>query len=292
MKRNLGNVAPDLAGREASPGYHLLSATPSFDVSDCVCHAGAHSPAFGGEYSQHSVSVVLAGAFHVRSREGEALVGPGALLLGNRGAPYEFRHVDDGGDRSVVFECSESLLEDALRASGGRVRGTGPFERVCVPASAESAQAVLLAQRALAHGDEDAQGEAVLAVLDAALTLGRGGGGAMAVASDAQARRVSRVLRYIEAHVAEDCSLEALAQVSGLTTFHFLRVFRAMTGQTPRQYVIAARLRLAAASLRGTRARITDIALDVGFGDLSHFTTSFTRAFGVSPRAYRARARS
>nr|WP_241758182.1 AraC family transcriptional regulator [Myxococcus landrumus] len=192
----------------------------------------------------------------------------------------------------MVFECSEALLEDALRSLSGRVRGAGTFEQVCVPASPESAQAVLLAQRALAHGqgEEEAQGEAVLAVLDVALTLGRGGGGAMAVASDAQARRVSRVLRYIEAHVAEDCSLEALAQVAGLTTFHFLRVFRAMTGQTPRQYVIATRLRLAAAALRMTRARVTDVALEVGFGDLSHFTTSFTRAFGVSPRVYRARA--
>ncbi|WP_338866424.1 AraC family transcriptional regulator [Myxococcus stipitatus] len=235
-----------------------------------------------------SVSVVLSGVFHVRSRAGEALVGPGALLLGNPGAPYEYRHVDEGGDRSVVFECSDALLEDGLRALGLRVRGTPVFERVCVPASAESAQAVMLAQRALEHDETE---EAALAVLDAALTLGRAEEEGTAVASDNQARRVAQVLRYIEAHAAEDCALETLASVAGLTAFHFLRVFRAMTGQTPRQYVIATRLRMAAASLRLTRARVTDVALEVGFGDLSHFTTSFTRAFGVSPRAYRARAR-
>jgi AraC family transcriptional regulator len=51
--------------------------------------------------------------------------------------------------------------------------------------------------------------------------------------------------------------------------------------------VIATRLRTAAGLLRGTRAPILDVALDVGFGDLSHFTTSFTRAFGVSPARYR-----
>lgn len=270
-----------------SPGYHMLSESASFDVSDCVCHAGVHSPVFGGEYARASVSVVLSGVFHVRSRAGEALVGPGALLLGNPGAPYEFRHVDEGGDRSVVFECSDALLEDGLRALGGRVRGTRVFERVCVPASSESAQAVILAQRALDHDEAE---EAVLAVLDAALTLGRAEGEGTAVTLDSQARRISQVLRYIEAHATEDCALATLASVAGLTAFHFLRVFRGMTGQTPRQYVIATRLRRAAALLL-TRARVTDVALEAGFGDLSHFTTSFTRAFGVSPRAYRARAR-
>jgi AraC family transcriptional regulator len=59
-----------------------------------------------------------------------------------------------------------------------------------------------------------------------------------------------------------------------------------MTGQTPRQFVIATRMRGAAIALRTTRRRITDIALDAGFGDLSHFTSSFARAFGVSPRTY------
>jgi AraC-like DNA-binding protein len=60
-----------------------------------------------------------------------------------------------------------------------------------------------------------------------------------------------------------------------------------VTGQTPRQFVIATRMRVAAIALRTTRRRITDIALDAGFGDLSHFTVSFARVFGVSPRAYR-----
>jgi len=89
----------------------------------------------------------------------------------------------------------------------------------------------------------------------------------------------------------EDCSLDTLADIARLTSFHFLRMFRAVTGQTPRQLVIATRLGVAATALRGSRARITDVALEAGFGDLPYFTTSFTRAFELSPRAYRARAR-
>jgi hypothetical protein len=67
--------------------------------------------------------------------------------------------------------------------------------------------------------------------------------------------------------------------------------FRAVTGQTPRQVVIATRLRAAAALLRTTRLPVMHIALDVGFGDLSHFMASFARAFGVSPGSYRASQR-
>ncbi|MFP2959200.1 helix-turn-helix domain-containing protein [Myxococcus sp. 1LA] len=232
---------------------------------------------------------MLSGTFHVRGPEGTAVVGPGALLLGNPAAPYEFRHVDEGGDRSLVIECSDALLEEALRSRGRASRGRRPFARVCAPASVTSVKAVLLARQALESGQEEDLREAALAVVDAGVTLGGDAPETRVEVSDAQARRVARVLRYLEARFMEDCSLETLAGVAGLTSFHFLRVFRAVTGQTPRQFVIATRLGMAATALRGSRARITDVALDAGFGDLSHFTTSFTRAFGLSPRAYRAR---
>jgi AraC-like DNA-binding protein len=109
--------------------------------------------------------------------------------------------------------------------------------------------------------------------------------------SSRQARRIAQILRYIEAHSADDCSLDTLAAQARLSSFHLLRLFRALTGQTPRQVVIATRLRAAATALRTTQKRVVEVALDAGFGDLSHFTTSFARAFGASPRAYRERAR-
>jgi len=61
-----------------------------------------------------------------------------------------------------------------------------------------------------------------------------------------------------------------------------------VTGRTPRQHVIATRLRAAARRLAATRTPVTRVALEAGFGDLSHFIASFARAFGASPRAYRA----
>jgi AraC-like DNA-binding protein len=62
-------------------------------------------------------------------------------------------------------------------------------------------------------------------------------------------------------------------------------------GVTPHQYLVRARLKHAARLLADEERAITDIALDVGFADLSNFVRSFRRAAGVSPREFRKAAR-
>jgi AraC-like DNA-binding protein len=268
---------------------HLLAEDEAFGAWDCVCHKGARSTVSEGEHPRVHISVTLAGVFHARSSRGEVLSSPGLLLLGNATDGYAYRHVDDGGDRSVVFDYAESFLDEVSGSLGVRLRETRAFGRAAIPASTASADAVVLTQRALCTGEPEAVREAALTVAAVALTEDRGGVHSVMAPTSAQARRVAKTLRYVEAHSADDCSLSTLAAHAGLSSFHFLRVFRAMTGQTPRQFVIATRLRMAATSLRATRTPITEVALEAGFGDLSHFTTSFARAFGVSPRAYRKR---
>ncbi|WP_224362041.1 AraC family transcriptional regulator [Hyalangium versicolor] len=290
MARNFGNLA---AGAPALPirssGRHLLGHDGTFCARDVVCHAGAHSPRFEGEYSHSCISVLLAGTFHTRTGLGEVLAGPGTLLLANASTAYENRHVDDGGDRSIVFDYEEAQLDEVGHSLGVRLHGARPFGRVCIPASTASADAVVLAHEALRSGDVEALREAALAVASVALIAQGGGTNAVLEPSSRQLHQVAQTVRYVEAHSDEDCSLDTLAAHAGLSSFHFLRVFRAMTGQTPRQFVIATRMRGAAIALRSTRRRITDIALDAGFGDLSHFTVSFARVFGLSPRNYRKR---
>ncbi len=278
---------PALPARPA--GVHALGGDGAFAAHECVCRLGPQSPAARGEYGQAKVAVLVAGAFHARSSLGEALLGPGAMLLGNAGEAYEYRHVDAGGDRSVVFEYAEATIEEVERSVGGRTRGGRAFERACVPASAGSAAAATLALEALRGGEAEALREAGLAALGAALAARAGGDGAPARPSAWQERRVAQVMRHVEARVDGDCSLDVLAAQAGLSAFHFLRAFRALTGQTPRQFVIATRLRAAASALATTDAPVTAIAAACGFGDLSNFHASFARAFGASPRAHRRR---
>jgi AraC family transcriptional regulator len=78
--------------------------------------------------------------------------------------------------------------------------------------------------------------------------------------------------------------------MAGLSRFHFLRRFRAITGTSPHQYLIALRLGAAADRLRSSADPVTSIALEVGFNDLSHFHQLFRRSFGLAPRRWRMRA--
>ena len=65
-----------------------------------------------------------------------------------------------------------------------------------------------------------------------------------------------------------------------------------MLGVTPHQYLVRARLRRAARLLADEERSITDIALDVGFADLSNFVRTFHRAAGVSPSGFRRAAQA
>ena len=81
------------------------------------------------------------------------------------------------------------------------------------------------------------------------------------------------------------------AAEAGLSPFHFLRLFSHVLGVTPHQYLVHSRLRHAARLLADDSRAVTDVAFDVGFGDLSNFVRTFHRAAGVSPRRFRNAAK-
>jgi AraC family transcriptional regulator len=109
---------------------------------------------------------------------------------------------------------------------------------------------------------------------------------------DLSPRRLQSALEYIEAHLCEDVSLEAIAAAANLSVFRFARGFCKATGQPPHQYVIGRRLERAKDLLRTTEESIGEVARRVGFGSQSHFTSMFSRRCGVPPKRYRQSCRS
>jgi transcriptional regulator GlxA family with amidase domain len=103
--------------------------------------------------------------------------------------------------------------------------------------------------------------------------------------------RVIDTLERIDDAPDAALGLQALAEHAGLSPYHFLRTFERATGVTPHQYVLRARLRMAAQRLADMPDKIVDIALACGFADLSNFNRAFRAEFGVAPRAYRKRWR-
>jgi AraC-like DNA-binding protein len=107
------------------------------------------------------------------------------------------------------------------------------------------------------------------------------------VTAVAPARHLLRAKDMIEARYREPLDVPALARAAGMSRAHFSREFRRAFGETPHQYLLTRRLERATALLCHTDLRVLDVCLGVGLASVGSFTTSFTRAYGMSPTAYR-----
>jgi len=97
-------------------------------------------------------------------------------------------------------------------------------------------------------------------------------------------RKLRQAIDYIQTHLAEDISLEAIATELGMSRYYFCRLFKQSMGVSPHQYVIRCRIDLAKELLLQGQRSIADVALQVGFTSQSHFTKHFKRLVGVTPK--------
>jgi AraC family transcriptional regulator len=100
-------------------------------------------------------------------------------------------------------------------------------------------------------------------------------------------RQLRKVEDHVREHLAEEMSLEALAEVAQLSPFHFSRVFKQSTGMTPLQFVTRERITRAQQLIRETSRSLIEIALDIGYTSPSHFAKVFRRVAGVAPNEFR-----
>lgn len=95
--------------------------------------------------------------------------------------------------------------------------------------------------------------------------------------------RIKPALELMKSKLAEHISLEELAGACHLSSSHFCRLFRQITGYSPIQYLLDIRLQEAATLLKRTDNSITQIAYEVGFDDVGYFSRKFKEQFGMSP---------
>jgi AraC family transcriptional regulator len=105
-------------------------------------------------------------------------------------------------------------------------------------------------------------------------------------------RRLNRGRDFIHARFESAPTLSDIASAACLSTFHFLRGFKAVFGMTPHEYLSACRVERAKFLLERTELPVTEICFSVGFESLGSFSSWFTRLTGSSPRAWRGRSKS
>ncbi|GAA0703749.1 AraC family transcriptional regulator [Dokdonella soli] len=272
------------------PGTTTLLERGSLSVIDYRCSAGPGDTPYVEQHRNFSVSYVRTGSFGYRCR-GEAFeLVAGSVLVGYPDDEFVCTHDHHVcGDECLSFHLAPALVDTLSRGSAvemrtaWRVGGVPPLPELMV--LGEFAQAA-------ADGRSDiGLDEAGLLFANRFVEIVSGRTREPPRLHTRDRRRAVEAALRIDAHCHESMDLEDAANEAGLSTFHFLRVFAAALGVTPHQYLVRCRLRRAARLLADDVHSISDIAFDVGFGDLSNFVRTFHRAAGVSPRRFRQASR-
>jgi len=104
--------------------------------------------------------------------------------------------------------------------------------------------------------------------------------------------KLRKAIGLIDHHLAEEeegrVALRVVAKEVGMSYFHFSRAFKQSMGMSPTNYIAERRIGRAKKLLQETELPISEIALRAGFSSQSHFTTSFRRVAGATPKAFRA----
>ncbi|HEX4388666.1 MAG TPA: AraC family transcriptional regulator [Steroidobacteraceae bacterium] len=254
-------------------------------VLDYRCSAGPADTPFVEVHAAFSISYVRRGSFGCTTRGLSFELVPGAFLLGRPGDEFTCTHEHHGaGDECLSIQYDAAQLDELGLASRAFLSGALP----------PLPQLSLLGERAQAAAADGAHlslGESAALIAARALAALSGEALPGLRVTPRDRRRAVRGALWLEAHAHEDLDLARVARASGVSAFHFLRLFARVTGVTPHQYLLRTRLRRAARLLAADERPIAAIAYDVGFGDLSNFVRTFHRAAGVPPRQFRRASR-
>jgi len=255
----------------------------NISVTEFRCTAGPDDKPFAEEFPAHSISYVRKGSFgcHCRGRSHELVAG--SMLIGFPGDEYVCTHDHVVGDECLSFFLAPDLVDAIGDARMWQIGSLPPLPEMMVLAE--------LAQTA-ADGSSDVGLDEVGHLLAARFIEAVSGRRARKLTANLRDRRraVESAL-WIDANSHKAITLDDAAEQAGLSAFHFLRLFSDVLGVTPHQYLVRSRLRHAARRLADDDSAITDIAYDVGFGDLSNFVRTFHRAAGASPMRFRQAAK-
>jgi AraC family transcriptional regulator len=264
----------------------MLAEKPEWSVSRCLCSAGPHDRPYQERHERVALALVVQGTFEYRSPAGDAVLYPGAYLLGNANEYFECGHSHSTGDRCIALHTRIEVFEEIAASAAGSAHFR--FRQPMLPARPELTELAIalpsMTRPSVAMGID----ESVYDLMEKIVTLLRSAApsGSRVAASDL--RRLSPILRYIDRHAAAALELDDLAALAAMSKYHFLRTFRRVTGVTPHRYILSTRLRRAAAALAATRLPVASIALDEGFNDLSTFNRYFRRMLKMTPNQYRA----
>lgn len=267
-----------------------LASGQGWSVSDVVCLFGPPDRPFEEQHRSVYIAAVMHGSFRSRTTGGAATLVPGAILLGNHESCFECGHDHGAGDHCLSFMFDPTYFEAILSASPGVRTAVFPVPRLPPLMSFTR----IFADAVLARYENDPVWleQLALDLAGAVSILLADTKGLSREGTRRDEQRIAGALRAIGADASTTMGIGDLAREVGMSPYHFLRVFRAVVGMTPHQFILRTRLQNAAIKLRRSSEPVMDVAFDTGFSDLSTFNRRFRSIMGMTPSDYRQRDRT
>ena len=226
-----------------------------------------------------------------KGAERTALVRAPLVSVVPPGLPHAL--ADQPGDRTLVLGIARAVFDEAVRAAldGAEPALAEPHAATdpLLRQMAEAVEADMRAQRSLDPRYLDSLAAVLAAHVARHYAVRAAAGSAPAGLAP---HKLQRVDEFIARHLDEPLRVEELARVAHLSPFHFARMFKQSTGQSPHLYVLMQRIERARQLLADTEAALAEVAAEVGFRTQGHFTGVFHRYTGSTPRAFRLSARA
>lgn len=257
-----------------------------FTVVDQVCRyprVDCGSPQQEGEPARFVFTRRGSFAFHVDGRTWFAR--PGNAVVLQKHVDYRVTHPDhDGHDCCTDVRVDDATLD--MMGLGGP--GAPPCRDLPHDLDFQKTHvAMLLGMRR--DGDALSGEEVLLVALDHLLDMPAAS--RLRMRRSESVRRVERVEDAIIGHLEDNIGIHELARQAGCSPFHLCRIFRAVTGQSLRQFRLQQRLGVALERLGEGEDDLAALACDLGFSSHSHMTGAFRRTLGASPQALREELR-
>jgi AraC family transcriptional regulator len=251
-------------------------------------------PAVSGPFTtapchDHLIVLILEGPCAIRARYGatwqEARYEVGSIGMTRPGVEARLEFSGETCGRTLQLHLPAATLERVARELSGSRAGMPDLSNELCFRDELIRQTMLGLSAAMNEGVPDLYAQSCAEMLAAHLLVRHGGRTLSALPpEDARARRVDEFMRE---NLEEDLSLEDLADVAGVSSFHLIRLFKAAFGETPYRRLTRLRMDAARARLLGGDESITDIALSYGYLNPAHFAAAFRRLVGAAPGDYR-----
>lgn len=271
MRSLLPASDPKLTARliELTPGVHLVEPGPRHRL---ILHRGDPVLAASACEQEHT-------SLHVQ-REGDMDFIP----AGSAG-----RWLDQGPSTVLALSLCHSVFTEAARRLGRSPRHIRPKPRLAF----RDDRLASLARLAPLETESSTPGSAAFGeALARAMAVHILGLEPRETADPArirplEGRRLRAVMTYIDTHLDEALTLDALAREAGLKRSHFAAAFRLATGRSPHQFVIERRIDAARQLLLGGEMSISEVAFQTGFAHQSHLSRALRKLTGQTPRDLR-----